>query len=283
MRTITRARSTTLLAAVVLTGTASCGNSTSHATMPGMTHTTARSTAMATMPPMTDMPSGNGLAAESGGYRFTAPSSQLGTSFQFRILGSNGKPVTRFQTDQTKLMHFYLVRTDLTGYQHVHPVMAPGGTWTAPLAATRPGTYRVYASFTPTGGQALVLGRQVTTPGTPTRVPLPAAVPTTTVDGYTLRLAGAPMAGMEHTLTITITKGGRPVTDLQPYLGNDAHLTAFHAGDLAFTHLHPEGRAVAGRLSFHALLAQAGKYRLFIQFQTGSRLHTAAITLTVAG
>lgn len=37
-------------------------------------------------------------------------------------------------------MRFYLVRSDLTGYQHVHPTMAAGGVWTAP------GSYHVYAS-----------------------------------------------------------------------------------------------------------------------------------------
>lgn len=93
------------------------------------------------------------------------------------------------------------------------------------------------------------------------------------------------MANMAHAFTVTISKGGTPVTDLQPYLATYAHLTAFHDGDMAFAHLHPQGEATGGNggptLTFQAMLPKAGDRRLFIQFQTGGTLHTAAITITV--
>jgi hypothetical protein len=93
------------------------------------------------------------------------------------------------------------------------------------------------------------------------------------------------MAGMAHPLTARITKDGKPVTDLQPYLETYAHLTAFHEGDAAFAHLHPttevKGDQGGPELSFHAALPTAGNWRLFVQFQTGGRLHTAALTLHV--
>ena len=41
-------------------------------------------------------------------------------------------------------------------------------------------------------------------------------------------------------LTLTVTKDGQPVTDLQPYLGAYGHLVALRAGDLAYLHVHPE-------------------------------------------
>src|SRR5437016_3763439 len=63
-------------------------------------------------PGMDDMPTGDGLAAEASGFRFVAvtPSLTAGqpTNFQFRITGADGKPVTAFDPEQTKLMHFYL-------------------------------------------------------------------------------------------------------------------------------------------------------------------------------
>jgi hypothetical protein len=93
------------------------------------------------------------------------------------------------------------------------------------------------------------------------------------------------MAGMEHTLTATVTKDGAPVSDLQPCLDTYAHLAAFHAGDLAFAHLHPQGTVNGDHggptLTFDAQMAKTGNYRLFLQFQTGGVLHTAAITLHV--
>lgn len=276
-----------------LTTAAACGGSSKHDSMSGMSMggsaSPSASQSMAGMPAMT----GDGLTKTASGLTLALLSPRLpaatAASLRFQITGPAGKPVTAFEPDQTKLLHFYLVRSDLTGYQHVHPTMGADGTWTAPLAAAQPGTYRAYASFIAKDNAGkttpLVLSDAVTVPGTAHTVTLPAPSKTTTVDGYTLTLAGEPMAGMEHTMTVTVSKNGKPVTDLQPYLDTYAHLTAFHQGDLAFAHLHPEGTANGDHggptLSFHAMFAKSGVYRLFLQFQTGGTLHTAAFTLPV--
>ena len=267
-------------------------------TMPGMDHSgmpshSAPGDDMASMPGMGSTSSGNGLAAAKDGYRMTSTASGLpagkATGYRFTITGPDGKPVTGFAVDQTKRMHFYAVRSDLTGFQHLHPTMAGNGTWTAPLAALQPGAWRLYASFTPDSGSGkgkdFVLSRTVKVPGMAMAAPLPKASGTTTVDGYTLTVKGDLMAGMAHQLTATVTKDGKPVTDLQPYLGTYAHLTAFHQGDLAFAHLHPQTKVDGDHggpaLTFHAEFPQPGDWRLFLQFQTAGKLHTAALTLHV--
>jgi hypothetical protein len=245
------------------------------------------------MPGMGAAPTGDGLATGQDGYRMTSEAAGLpagrATPYRFAVAGPDGRKVTDFAVDQTRRMHFYAVRSDLTGFQHLHPAMAVDGTWTAPLAALRPGTWRLYASFTPGGGPGkgrdFVLSRTVRVPGTATTAPLPRATGTATADGYTVTVQGDPMAGMAHRLTATVTRNGKPVTDLQPYLDTYAHLTAFHQGDLAFAHLHPETRADGGHggpgLTFHAEFAHSGNWRLFLQFRTAGRLHTAALTLRV--
>jgi hypothetical protein len=289
-----RAITTAAVATAVGLAAVACGSNPPSG-MPGMDHgSTSPSTAASqhAMPGMaTDMPSGDGLGDAAAGFRFavSAPSLPAGQSgsLRFQILGVDGKPMTVFEPDQTKLMHFYLIRSDLTGFQHIHPEMAADGTWTAPVAPLQPGSYRAYASFITkdSSGKAvpLVLSDQVTVPGTAGTQPLPAASTTTQVDGYTLTVSSAANSGVAATLTVTVSKDGKPVTDLQPYLDTYAHLTAFHDGDLAFAHLHPEG-AVSGdhggpTLSFYAELPKAGNWRLFLQFQTAGALHTAAITL----
>jgi hypothetical protein len=133
---------------------------------------------------------------------------------------------------------------------------------------------------------AEVLSKTLTVAGTASSTPLPAAAMTTTVDGYTLAVDGEMMHAMTHTLIITVSKNGDPVTDLQPYLETYAHLTAIHVGDLAFAHLHPEGAAAMSEtggptLTFQTSMPNSGDWRFFIQFQTGGVLHTAAITLHV--
>ena len=89
---------------------------------------------------------------------------------------------------------------------------------------------------------------------------------------------------MTSTLTVTVSKDGQPVTDLQPYLDTYAHLTALHEGDLAFAHQHPQGAVRGDRggatLSFETELPKSGNWRLPLQFQTAGALHTAAITLS---
>ncbi|MFI6847092.1 hypothetical protein ACIBJD_20985 [Kitasatospora sp. NPDC050467] len=235
-----------------------------------------------------------GLSAERNGYRLTGATGTLTAGapaeYRFAVTGPDGKPVTAFLTDQTKRMHFYAIRSDLTGFQHLHPEMAADGTWTAPLAALTAGTWRLYASFVPDSGAGrgtgLVLSRTVTVPGegAAAAAELPAPTGTATVDGYTVTVAGTPVAGKAGELEVTVSKDGKPVTDLQPYLETFAHLTAFHAGDQAFAHLHPEAKAEAGgaggpTLAFHAELPAAGDWRLFLQFQTGGQLHTVGLTL----
>jgi hypothetical protein len=290
---------------------AACGGSSSHdSAMPGMDHgamptaTTASPTASAGGPAhndvsMPDMPGmgmtvgGDGLSDSKDGYRLTSAHTTLPVGkravYRFTVTGPDAKPVTAFAVDQTKRLHFYAIRSDLTGFQHIHPTMSKGGTWTAHLDTLAPGSWRMFATFTPDSGAgkgtAFVLSRTVTVPGSASTTPLPAAAASTTVDGYTVTVKGELMAGMEHPLTVTVTKGGKPVTDLRPYLDTYAHLTAFHEGDEAFAHLHPTTMAAGDHggpdLSFHAEPPKAGNWRLFLEFQTAGALHTAALTLNV--
>lgn len=286
-------------AVIALAGTVSlvlagCGDSDHD--MSGMSGPSATNSPSVSPPSMEgmdhggmDMPAGDGSAATVEGFTLTPVTTALtagGTDYTFKIVDSAGKPVTSYEVEQTKKLHFYLIRSDLTGFQHVHPELAADGTWSASLAAVQPGDHRVYASFTAKNSagesKAVVLGQTVKAPGTAATVKLPATATTTKVDGYTLTVLHEPMSGMAHPLSIRFAKNGKPVKDLQPYLDSYAHVTAFRDGDLALSHLHPEGTIKGSGgpdLEFEATFPKSGDYRLFIQFQTGGKLRTAAITL----
>jgi hypothetical protein len=275
----------------LVTGLVAC--STGHSTdMADMGHSASSAPGMAHG--AEPMAMGDSLAATDQGFTFAPVSSTVGPDgFAFRILDQAGRPVTAFEPDQTKLMHFYLVRSDLADFQHVHPTMAADGTWTAPIKATAPGAYRVYASFITKGADekssALVLSQRVTSPGAAAPdQPLPPPSSSITVDGYTVTVYTTRlMAGHPMPLGVSISKDGQPVRDLQPYLATYAHLTAFHAGDQAMAHMHPAGPAATTDtggpdLAFEATLPTPGDWRLFLQFQVGGVLHTAALTAKVA-
>ncbi|MGW5052693.1 hypothetical protein [Actinokineospora sp. NPDC004072] len=231
-----------------------------------------------------------GLASSRGGYTLTPVSTTLTAGqqqpFSFRITGPDGAPVTGFDVEHDKRMHLIVVRRDLTGFQHVHPEMSADGVWTVPLAVDQPGVYRAFADFAPTGGEGLTLGVDLFADGTAERVEH-ADSRVAEVDGYQVRLDGDLAAGRSAAVTATVTKDGVPVTDLQPYLGAYGHLVALRSGDLAYLHVHPDGEpgsTPAGpEIGFGVEIPTAGTYRLFLDFQHGDVVRTAAFTVTVGG
>jgi hypothetical protein len=87
---------------------------------------------------------------------------------------------------------------------------------------------------------------------------------------------------------LRISRDGRPVSDLQPYLGAYGHLVALRDGDLAYLHVHPDGAPGDGRtaagpeVAFHAEVPSAGAYRLYLDFRHAGRVHTAEFTAVAA-
>jgi hypothetical protein len=162
--------------------------------------------------------------------------------------------------------------------------MAADGTWSVPLAVGAPGAYRVFADFQPAGrADGLTLGVDVPAPGDYRPRPLPAPARSTTVDGYTVTLTGALTPGASSPVTLSVSRGGRPVTDLQPYLGAYGHLVALREGDLAYLHVHPgAGRTAGPAITFNAEVPSAGTYRLYLDFRHGGKVRTAEFT-AVAG
>ncbi len=219
-----------------------------------------------------------GLQVSERGYTLalSAPTAAAGRStVAFRILGGDGRPVTAYEVTHERELHLILVRRDLAGYRHLHPTRDAAGTWSAPVEL-RPGTHRVFADFQPAGAEtALTLGADLTVPGDarPQQLPPPAA--RSEVDGYTVALDGSLAPGATSRLTFTVSRGGRPVTGLEPYLGAAGHLVALRTGDLAYLHVHPAGDGLA----FDVEVPSRGAYRLFLEFRHGGVVRTAEFTL----
>lgn len=115
-----------------------------------------------------------GLLVSDRGYTLT-PVTAPANEFAFRITGPDGRAVTTFDEAHDKRMHLIVTRRDLSGFRHVHPEMAPDGTWRVASPLGEPGTWRAFADFTPSGAQPLTLGVDVPVPGpfTPARCPPP--------------------------------------------------------------------------------------------------------------
>ncbi|RKT19057.1 hypothetical protein BX285_3501 [Streptomyces sp. 1114.5] len=203
------------------------------------------------------------------------------TDLRFRILDTDGKPVTAYQQQHEKELHLIVAPRDLSTFQHLHPTLAADGTWSAPTAVPAAGEYRVFADFTPAGAtEGLTLGADLHAAGDLRPAPLPQTGRTATVDGYTVTLTGDLTPGRSSRLTLNVSRDGKPVTDLQPYLGAYGHLVALRAGDLAYLHVHPDTSTPGPEIAFTTTAPSAGSYRLFLDFQHGDTVHTAAFTVT---
>jgi hypothetical protein len=234
-----------------------------------------------------------GLAVSQDGYTLqlarTVQTPGKPGRLQFAIAGPDGQRVTQFTRAHDKDLHLIVVRRDLTGFQHVHPERDAEGRWSVPLTLAAPGPYKVFADFIPEGrDKPLTLAADLTAPGTYTPQPPAQASRTASVDGYDVTLAGDLRAGTSSKLTLSVSKGGRPVTDLQPYLAAYGHLVAIRNGDLAYLHVHPDGDIADPKtkpgpdITFYADVPSAATYQLFLDFQHAGVVRTATFTATAA-
>jgi hypothetical protein len=198
--------------------------------------------------------------------------------YAFRI-ERGADTVTDFQVEHTKRMHLIVVRSDLTGFQHLHPRMADDGTWRGPIRLRKGGEYRMFADFKH-AGKRRTLPADVEVEGRFRPVKLPPPSPYARTDtGLDVGLyIHGPGARAPVHMQIEVAEQGRPVTaELQPYLGAMGHLVAIREDDLKYVHTHPDGTTPG----FHVRYPSAGNYRVFVQFRHRDRVHTAAFTVAV--
>ncbi|MET0998759.1 MAG: hypothetical protein ABWX73_08615 [Marmoricola sp.] len=234
---------------------------------------------------VTDVP--GGLMVSSGGYTLALRDPVLeagrGRPVAFVIDGPDG-PVTSYDVEHEKRLHFIAVRRDFSGFQHVHPELAPDGTWTTALDLT-PGAWRVFADFKPSGADDLTLGSDLSVPGRVAAAEERSGARVSTVDGYTVTLEGDLVPGEASHVQLSVARAGQPVTDLQPYLGAYGHLVALRGGDLAYLHVHPEGEPDDGEtlpgpdVEFVAEVPSAGSYHLYLDFKHDGVVRTAEFAL----
>lgn len=237
-----------------------------------------------------------GLQISQGGYTLdlSTPRVEAGepAELRFAVLdeGSSRK-VTAFRREHGKELHLIVASSDLTTYRHLHPERAADGTWSTPVELPEAGGYRVFADFTPElkNAEGITLGADLAVSGDASPEALPDAERTVTVDGYEVTLDGALRPGAGSELKLEVEKDGKPVTDLQPYLGAYGHLVALRAGDLAYLHVHPNGEPGDGRtkpgpeVSFTATAPSKGAYRLFLDFRHEGKVRTASFTVHAGG
>ena len=171
------------------------------------------------------------------------------TTLSFTMKDTQGAIAHDLQIVHEKPMHLLIVSNDLAEFSHLHPIPQPDGTLKVTHTFPNGGDYKLYADFTPANSLQVVEQIAVKVSGNErAKQPLAAdTVVTKSVDGISVTLApdNLPKSGEAVMLNFKVAdaKSGRPVTDLQRYLGEYAHFVIINESLNDFLHAHPMTRA----------------------------------------
>jgi hypothetical protein len=185
----------------------------------------------------------------------------------FSVRTPTNGTLTDFAIVHQQPLHAIILRPDLSGFEHVHPTIGVDGRFTVEFPDDGP--WHVVADFTAGDtGTPLILAANIDDDAPYDTVTLP------------------PMSAEADAQGITVHRRGLmfipevSVAEIEPYLGQPAHLVAFRQSDLAYVHLHPAAEQMNDMLMFDGDL-EPGTWRMFLQFQYGGTLHLAEYTVVV--
>jgi Cu+-exporting ATPase len=199
---------------------------------------------------------------------------------------ATGEPADDLVKTHQVWMHMILTRDDLGTFAHLHPEPTErDGVFTVEAVLPTAGTYAVHTEFRQQGQMTDVLAdHEVTVAGdvpAPTRTPAE-DVREQVVDGVRIELEGDAHVDETSDLVFRFSDAstGRPVDDLQPYLGAAGHVVVIRSDGSSFGHRHAETEDDKGRpvlampgtefgpeLGMHVRFEDPGAYRLFAQFR----------------
>ena len=205
--------------------------------------------------------------------------------------------VKSFQLVHEKLMHLIVVSDDLSYFSHEHPQIGQDGKFRLNSTFPRAGRYFLFSDFTPDGGLNQIQRTQIVVDGAKPKA-LPRLVAdktlTKTVDGYTISVKPNMklQAGKTVLMTYDISKNGKPVTDMDLYLGANGHMMAINQNgrDIVHTHTVSAGGAVSPamatprgpRFTYELTLPVGGLTKIWAQFRRGNQVLTVPFVFKVA-
>jgi len=209
------------------------------------------------------------------------------TALHFQIKDPAGFDARSLQVVHEKLLHLMIVSHDLSRFEHVHPMPDKEGRFTLRHRFPAGGRYVLYHDFTPDSVGMQVVPVELVVEG-PARPPVPLRMDVDRpkrIDGYEVALSHTALApGVECAMTFALTRGGRPVSDLEPFLGAMGHLVMISEDRAAYVHSHPlEASATIGpTIEFKARFERTGIYKAWGQFQRRGRVLTVPFVVHVS-
>jgi hypothetical protein len=239
------------------------------------------------------------------------------TKLLFRIFHpGTGEAIKKFEVVHERQYHLFVISQDMEYFQHIHPEEQPDGTWSIDVTLPKAGYYKILSDFMPGGGSSQFIARPLVTAGYAGNLAgasahlVPDNVSSKTVDGMTATLAYDPPvfnAGQYVHLNfhLTDTATGRPISDLQTYLGAFGHTLIMSEDMVDYVHSHPldilakqdddsgtpqfaippgadlEKLRGGPDVTFEGLMPKPGRFRAWTQFRRNDKIYTFAFTFNV--
>ncbi len=229
------------------------------------------------------------------------------TKFSFRVKDASGEVFKKYEIAHEKLMHFIGVRKDLANFQHLHPEYNEAtGEFTVTMPFPDDGSYRLFPDFTPgvenPDKQPVTLFTDVEV-GNSANYYAQNVVPDSEIEktygtyDVSFDFPKDLQKEKEITFGVSVAQNGKPVTNLENYLGALGHSVILKEGTLDFIHTHAfdtksadttqahgqqqaqhgnttQGTDQGPKISFSTTFPESGVYKIFTQFQHEGEIQT---------
>ncbi|ACT03933.1 hypothetical protein [Paenibacillus sp. JDR-2] len=208
-------------------------------------------------------------------------------TIQLNFKDAHGRPVQSFALNHEREIHLIAVSSDLSEFQHLHPVDEGQGHFTVDTVFPKGGAYKLFADFVPAGGSHQVAQTEVTVGGKTSAAAslVPDKKLIQTIENTVVSLqTGELQAGKETSLAFSFKDAAtsKPAQDMEPYLGAAGHVVIISSNLRHYLHVHPkEGQTAGPEALFETTFPAPGLYKVWGQFQRHGDIFTASYTINV--
>lgn len=184
-----------------------------------------------------------------------------------------------------KKVHFFMFDAALKEFQHIHPEF-DGKVWKVVAELPVNGEYFVWAQGQLSGdGTDFATFNQITvkdgTPANATPADLKEVRTGSDKESKVTLSKDKLVAGKESMLMVKFTHTDSSAPAITPWLGEMAHLIAVSSDGDALIHTHTMETSKPNELMAHAIFAEAGNYRIWVQYMDANVLRTVPLAVKV--